>query len=149
MANVAAERARAPVPRAGLAVVAAVVFCFVFAFIGAGFSEMWARVALFLIGTAVVGITCYYLGASLKFPSAVAIVVALTTAAILAWLYGSYAAHWLGWQGLEESDFGSDDLKGNKYIWIGLFFNLWFPAVAALAGVIVAFVGHATTRSRS
>jgi hypothetical protein len=140
--DVTVHPVRVPLTKARLVVLAALLLCFVLAFIGAGFSELWVQVPLILAGVATVGIACYWLGQSQRLSGAIMGAVVLATLGILAWLYGVYAAYWAGWRGLKEADFGSDDLQGHLYIWVSFVFNLWVPAVASLMAVVVALIGH-------
>lgn len=63
-------------------------------------------------------------------PLAGAVTLGMTGWAIT--LYGSYVAHILGWRGLQESDFGSDDLKGHLYIWAPVF--VCYPPLMPFVG---------------
>ena len=146
--DVTVQPVRGPLTKAGLVVLAAIFLCFVLAFIGAGFSGLWAQIVLFVAGVAVVGIASYYLGASQTVSVAIKGAAAMGTLGILAWGYGVYAAHWVGWRGLRESDFGSDDMKGHLYIWVSFIFTLWVPALASLVAAVVALVGHSAHRGR-
>lgn len=146
--DVTAHPVRASLNKARLVVLAALLLCFVLAFIGAGFSEVWVRVALIVVGVATVGVACYHLGASQTLSTAIVSAVVLGTVGILVSSYGVYAAHWIGWMGLEESEFGSDDLKGHRAIWIVFISLLWIPALSSLLAVIVTLVGHAVYRRR-
>jgi hypothetical protein len=131
-----------------LTVLAALSLCFALAFLGAGFSGVWIRVALLVAGAATVGVACYYLGASQRLSTAIVSAVVLGTVGILASLYGVYAAYWVGWRGLEKSDFGTEDLEGHRAIWIVFISLLWIPALSSLLAVIVTLVGHSAHRRR-
>lgn len=118
--------------------------CLGLAFIGAGFSELWPQLLLYGFGTVVVGALSFLLGVELERRTAAIAAAALGCLAVLAWMYGVLFAYESGWQGLEEANFGSDDLgHGHTYIWKSLLYGLFVvPGASALACVGLSRIGQ-------
>jgi hypothetical protein len=125
-------RALVPLGRTSTAVLLALALCFGLGFSDAGESRLWLTTFLHLVAISAVAAACIYLGRSEERPYATVGALVLGPASLIIWLYGAYAAHLSGWRGLDESEFGTDDLRGHVYIWARLLFNPWIPAIPAL-----------------
>lgn len=119
------------------------LLCLGLAFIGAGLSDLWPQLLLFALGAVAVGALSFFLGATLERRPAGFGAGALGVLAVLAWTYGVYVAYATGWQGLDESDLGSDDLgHGHTYIWKSFLYSLFVvPLVAGLVCFGIARLG--------
>ena len=105
--------------------------------IGSSLWELWIPQLLFLL------IAAFFIGRVAGPPGPVLGGV-IGLVGLLAAMYGNYAAHVLGFWGLEASDFGSDDSPGWNTIALGL---LFFGLPVTLLGGLAGFVGAMTSPS--